>query len=48
MADDVRPASISPCGNYAVQILWEDGFNQVPHFSKALHDGLSVKTASEI
>ena len=28
-AEGVRPASISPCGNYAVQILWDDGFNQV-------------------
>ncbi len=27
--DAVRPTSVSPCGNYAVQILWEDGFNQV-------------------
>ena len=29
MSDNIRPQSISPCGNYAVQILWEDGFNQV-------------------
>ena len=28
VADDVRPTSVAPCGNYAVQILWEDGFNQ--------------------
>lgn len=49
VADDVRPASISPCGNYAVQILWEDGFNQVPHLSKAIHDGLlGLKTELEM
>lgn len=27
--DDVRPVGIVPLGNYAVQITWEDGFNQV-------------------
>lgn len=27
--DDIEPAGISPLGNYAVQILWGDGFNQV-------------------
>jgi len=31
-AEGVRPASVSPCGNYAVQILWDDGFNQVAPF----------------
>jgi hypothetical protein len=25
----VMPESINPLGNYAVQILWQDGFNQV-------------------
>ena len=29
IADDIRPDSIAPLGNYAVQILWQDGFNQV-------------------
>ena len=27
--EDVRPASVQPLGNYAVQITWQDGFNQV-------------------
>ena len=27
--DRIIPQSISPLGNYAVQITWEDGFNQV-------------------
>ena len=25
------PAAVSPLGNYAAQIQWEDGFNQVGH-----------------
>ena len=29
IADDIRPESVAPLGNYAVQILWQDGFNQV-------------------
>jgi len=29
VAEDVTPAAINPLGNYAVQISWEDGFNQV-------------------
>lgn len=36
--EDVKPASISPLGNYAVQISWEDGFNQIASFE--LLDGL--------
>lgn len=27
--DDVEPAMISPVGNYAAQIVWKDGFNQI-------------------
>lgn len=27
--DDAAPESLAPLGNYAVQITWEDGFNQV-------------------
>lgn len=27
--DDIEPGAISPLGNYAVQITWHDGFNQV-------------------
>jgi hypothetical protein len=27
--DDIKPISVTPVGNYAVQIQWEDGFNQV-------------------
>lgn len=27
--DDIEPASVQPLGNYAVQITWQDGFNQV-------------------
>eukprot|EP00884_Botryococcus_braunii_P023441 jgi/Botrbrau1/9781/Bobra.85_1s0025.1 len=30
--DDIRPATVQPLGNYAVQILWQDGFNQVAPF----------------
>ncbi|KAL6756009.1 P-loop containing nucleoside triphosphate hydrolase protein [Haematococcus lacustris] len=30
--DDLAPQSINPLGNYAVQITWEDGFNQVASF----------------
>jgi len=26
--EDVRPAGVQPLGNYAVQITWQDGFNQ--------------------
>ena len=29
VAEDVQPASVQPLGNYAVQITWQDGFNQV-------------------
>jgi DUF971 family protein len=29
VAEDVEPASVQPLGNYAVQITWQDGFNQV-------------------
>lgn len=32
ISDDVTPQSINPLGNYAVQINWEDGFNQVASF----------------
>lgn len=28
-AEDVQPQSVNALGNYAAQILWEDGFNQV-------------------
>lgn len=27
--EDIEPASINALGNYAVQITWQDGFNQV-------------------
>jgi len=30
--DNVEPANIQPLGNYAVQITWQDGFNQVAPF----------------
>ena len=29
VAEDVEPESVQPLGNYAVQITWKDGFNQV-------------------
>ena len=32
ISDDVRPQEVAPLGNYAVQITWEDGFNQVAPF----------------
>ena len=28
ISDDIQPDTIAPLGNYAVQILWQDGFNQ--------------------
>ncbi|CAK0786755.1 hypothetical protein CVIRNUC_009969 [Coccomyxa viridis] len=30
--EDVEPESVQPLGNYAVQITWKDGFNQVATF----------------
>lgn len=33
--DDIEPEEIRPLGNYAVEITWPDGFNQVfshPYF----------------
>lgn len=30
--EDVKPQTVNPLGNYAVQISWEDGFNQVASF----------------
>lgn len=30
--DDLEPESISNLGNYAIQILWKDGYNQVATF----------------
>lgn len=32
IADDIEPTEIRPVGNYAIQILWEGGFNQVASF----------------
>ena len=29
VTEDVEPESVQPLGNYAVQITWKDGFNQV-------------------
>lgn len=34
--EGIRPAQIVPVGNYAVQITWEDGFNQVAPFDVLL------------
>lgn len=34
ISNDVKPAKISPLGNYAVLIIWEDGFNQVVPYSQ--------------
>lgn len=31
--EDIEPEEIQPMGNYAVQISWPDGFNQVYDFS---------------
>lgn len=46
VADDVKPLSIALVGNYAVQITWDDGFNQVG-FQTAFHVAcLSVLKAS--
>lgn len=30
--DDIQPREVQALGNYAVQITWEDGFNQVAPF----------------
>jgi DUF971 family protein len=30
--DDIGAMGVQPVGNYAVQITWEDGFNQVASF----------------
>jgi len=30
--DNIQPTTVAPLGNYAVQITWEDGFNQVASF----------------
>lgn len=30
--EGIRPVGVSPVGNYAVQIAWEDGFNQLAPF----------------
>jgi DUF971 family protein len=30
--EGVKPSGVSPVGNYAVQIVWDDGFNQVAPF----------------
>lgn len=32
--DDIEPAAIAPLGNYAVQITWQDGFNQIAPFEQ--------------
>lgn len=32
IAEDVKPQDVQALGNYAVQITWEDGFNQVAPF----------------
>lgn len=32
IAEGIVPQAVNPLGNYAVQILWEDGFNQVASF----------------
>ena len=44
VADDVRPASVAPCGNYAVQILWggwlQPGEHLIVHHSLGLHHSL--------
>lgn len=31
--EDIEPEEIQPMGNYAVQISWPDGFNQVRDFA---------------
>eukprot|EP00891_Asterochloris_glomerata_P007340 jgi/Astpho2/7340/fgenesh1_pm.00114_%23_1_t len=34
--EDITPESVAALGNYAVQILWQDGFNQVAPFELLL------------
>lgn len=46
ISDDIQPDTIAPLGNYAVQILWQDGFNQVhrPRFCMAGLHALVVRS----
>lgn len=47
--DSIIPLGLQPVGNYAVLIMWEDGFNQVtfPHQTSNMHcQGLSEACAS--
>lgn len=46
VSNDIKPDTIAPLGNYAVQILWQDGFNQVAPFD--LLDSLERLTVDEI
>ena len=32
VSEEIKPLGIAPVGNYAVQITWDDGFNQVAPF----------------
>lgn len=36
--DDIQPDTVAPLGNYAVQILWQDGFNQVRQNAEGVFD----------
>ena len=40
ISDDIQPDTIAPLGNYAVQILWQDGFNQVQDLTTFFHHAL--------
>lgn len=37
--DDIEPEEIRPMGNYAVSIVWPDGFNQVNN--RVRHDRIA-------
>jgi DUF971 family protein len=36
VSEDIEPLSVQPVGNYAVQIVWDDGFNQVAPYELLL------------
>lgn len=45
-APDVQPQAVNALGNYAAQILWEDGFNQVAPYELLM--GLEAVAEEEV
>ncbi|MEW5310527.1 MAG: hypothetical protein WDW38_002316 [Sanguina aurantia] len=48
ISETIQPMTISPLGNYAVQITWEDGFNQVASFEQLETLRQHAVTGSEV